>query len=163
MKNIIQKLLEDSILSDREQHSDPTIAKYLKHVPPILLVDEVINVQPGESCMVRSIFGGERWFFECHYPGNPIMPGSLLMELMSQVITIAVSPVNKDNAEKLQTVISHVERIKFHKPVFPNMELITYAEIESKKRSIIKANVWCKSNEELICNCNMVLVLTSFQ
>ena len=40
-KNIIQKLLEDSILSDREQHSDPTIAKYLKHVPPPTVGGEV--------------------------------------------------------------------------------------------------------------------------
>ena len=161
-KHIIQKLINESILSRKVPSTDPIIGNYLNHIPPILLVDEVIDVKAGKSCMVKSTFEDERWFFKCHYPGNPIMPGSLLMELMSQVITIAVSAENNDESQNVQTVISNVEKIKFHKPVFPGTELITYAEIESAKRSIIKGTVWCKSNDELICSSSMVLVLTSF-
>ncbi len=161
-KHIIQRLINESVLSRKVQSTDPIIGKYLNHIPPILLVDEVIDVKAGKSCMVKSTFEVERWFFECHFPGKPIMPGSLLMELMSQVITIAVSPENNNDSRNLQTVISNVEKIKFHKPVFPGTELTTYAEIESIKRSIIKGTVWCKSNDELICNSSMVLVLTSF-
>ena len=161
-RKIIETLVKQSVISQIINNHDPIVGKYLKHTPPILLVDEIVDVQNKEYCLAKSNFDSEKWFFKCHYPGNPIMPGSLLMELMSQVMTIAVTSEKNDNSHKLQTVISQVEKIKFSRPVFPNIEIMTYAEIKTVKRSVIKGSAWCKSNNELICECEMVLVLTSF-
>ena len=156
---IVTSLIANSFFSQKVASSDKSVRKFLNHMPPILLVDEVTHLVPGMLCEAKSKFDQYRWFFDCHYPGNPIMPGSLLMELMSQVMTVALnSDINIEN-KVVNTVISQVEKIKFNKPVFPEMELTIVAEITSLKRSVARGLVTCKSNEELICSCEMVLVV----
>jgi len=154
---IVRSLIENSHLSQKIISSDQFVEKFLEHIPPILLIDEVTDIIPGRSCEVRSKFGRHKWFFDCHYPGKPIMPGSLLMELMSQAMTIALKSNPEINCDVVNTMISRVEKIIFKKPVLPDMELVTFAEIISFKRSIARGFITCKSGEEIVCSCEMIL------
>lgn len=158
---IMETLISQSVLSKINPKKDNIVNKFLQHKPPILLVDEIIDIKPGNYCITNSKFDIDRWFFDCHFPGNPIMPGSLLMELMSQTMTIIVNSENAIKLKGINTVISQVEKIKFLRPVLPKMEILTYAEIISNKRSIVRGAISCKSDDELICSCEMVLFLNS--
>ena len=157
---IVHTLVANSVLSRKFVSSDKTVRNFLDHIPPILLVDEVTDLVPGVRCEARSKFDQSKWFFECHFPDNPIMPGSLLLELMSQVMTIALKSNLSIQDDFVNVVISQVEKIKFNKPVLPEMQLTAVADIISCKRKVARGFVTCKSNEELICSCEMVLVVT---
>ncbi len=77
-------------------------------------------------------------------------------------MTIAVTSEKNDNSHKLQTVISQVEKIKFSRPVFPNIEIMTYAEEIKTVRSVVKVVHGVSRMMNLFVNVRWFLVLTSF-
>lgn len=135
------------------------ISDYLKHKSPILLVDKIIEIIPGEYCQTHLNIKEDMWFFNCHYPDYPVMPGSLLIEAMSQAMTIAITSSKELKNSIDTTLIRSIESIKFYKEVLPNMELIFNASIISSKRGIIKGEIFCKNNNNLICDCSMTIVI----
>ncbi len=68
--------------------ADP-IALGLPHREPFIFVDEVLDVQPGETAMCRKTFPPEEPFFRGHFPGDPLVPGVILTEALAQTAGIA--------------------------------------------------------------------------
>lgn len=68
--------------------SDP-IALGLPHREPFIFVDEVIERVPGESARAVRVFPAATPFFSGHFPGNPIVPGVILVEALAQTAGIA--------------------------------------------------------------------------
>lgn len=57
----------------------------LPHVPPMRLVDEVVDLVPGERCRGLRATRPNDFFFQGHFPGNPVVPACILIELLAQV------------------------------------------------------------------------------
>jgi enoyl-[acyl-carrier protein] reductase II len=139
---------------------DTRISQYLRHVPPILLVDKILDIKPGIECRTSLKLNEDKWFFKCHYPDYPVMPGSLLVEAMSQTMTMVVTSMdefNKDWGGIL--LLSSISNAKFKKEALPGLELIMSAKIDSFKRGIIKGNIICESKGELVCSCDMTIII----
>jgi 3-hydroxyacyl-[acyl-carrier-protein] dehydratase len=89
----------------------------LPHREPFLFLDEVVEIVPGDSARGIKTFGPDEPFFRGHFPGNPIVPGVLLIEALAQIAGIAAS--RPGSALRLAAV----KTMKFPRPVRPAQQV----------------------------------------
>jgi beta-hydroxyacyl-ACP dehydratase FabZ len=99
------------------------IRKILPHRYPFLLVDRVDTVE-ADKIVARKMVTANEPFFEGHFPGNPIMPGVLIVEALAQAGALLVAPqVGFDPARQVIFFMA-IDKVKFRKPVVPGDALI---------------------------------------
>jgi 3-hydroxyacyl-[acyl-carrier-protein] dehydratase len=103
------------------------IQKILPHRPPMLLVDRIIDLVPFESGVgIKNITMNEPCF-RGHFPGNPIMPGVLILEAMAQVGGIAML-YPEENRGKI-ALFGGMENVKFKRTVVPGDQMVMKAHL----------------------------------
>lgn len=118
------------------------IQNILPHRYPFLLVDRILEIEPGKKAVgIKNVTFNEP-FFMGHFPGNPIMPGVLIVEAMAQVAGIMAfrSGVQGDTVYFMS-----IEKAKFRKPVVPGDQL--RLEINTLHQ---RGNVWKFSGNALV-------------
>lgn len=98
---------------------DPT--EILPHRAPFLFIDEILELVPGQSARARWRLPSDASFLSGHFPGQPIMPGVLLIEALAQTGALAVLS-EPDNHGKL-ALFAGIERARFRRPVLPGDEI----------------------------------------
>lgn len=115
------------------------IRKIIPHRYPFLLVDKVIEVEPGVKCVaVKNVTANEP-FFQGHFPQQPIMPGVLIVEALAQTGGIAVALIEKDSGKL--GVFTGISSMKFRKQVVPGDILKLEADVLVYKRGMAKVKV----------------------
>ena len=123
------------------------IQKIIPHRYPFLLVDRIIECTDNRVVGIKNVTINEP-FFQGHFPGNPIMPGVLIIEAMAQVGGVGALNI-KDNLGKLAYFLS-IKEAKFRKPVVPGDQLVMEVEIVKTKLSIMQARGVAKVNGEVV-------------
>lgn len=98
------------------------ILKFLPHRYPFLLVDRVIDIQPGKSIVALKNVTYNESFFEGHFPEIKIMPGVLIVEALAQAGGILLYHSIPDPMKKL-VVLSKIQNARFRKIVTPGDQL----------------------------------------
>jgi beta-hydroxyacyl-ACP dehydratase FabZ len=116
------------------------ILKILPHRYPFLLVDRILEIDPGKRVVgIKNVTFNEE-FFQGHFPGNPVMPGVLIVEAMAQVAGVGLMNSIPETDRKL-LYLTGVDRCKFRRPVVPGDQLRIEAEIVSVKTRLAKCRV----------------------
>ena len=103
------------------------IMNVLPHRYPFLLVDRVTELEPGKRIVgIKNVTRNED-FFNGHFPGNPVMPGVLIVEHAAQVGGILMSK-SIDMEEKL-ALFAAITEVKFRRQVVPGDQLVTEVEL----------------------------------
>ncbi len=113
------------------------IMRIIPHRYPFLLVDKIIEFEPGSSITgIKNVTINEP-FFQGHFPGHPIMPGVLILEGMAQAGGIML--LNQlDNPQDYVAYFASIDNVKFRKPVLPGDTLRYEMKVLSLKKSLSK-------------------------
>ncbi|MBI5195977.1 MAG: 3-hydroxyacyl-ACP dehydratase FabZ [Nitrospirae bacterium] len=118
------------------------IQSLLPHRYPFLLVDRIIELEPGIKAVgIKNVTINEP-FFQGHFPNFPIMPGVLIIEGMAQVAGVLAF---RSGAKGNSVYFMSIEKAKFRKPVFPGDQLKFEIKIIQ-----VRNNVWKLSGEAFV-------------
>lgn len=119
--------------------SNIEIQNIIPHRYPFLLIDKVEEVEPGKRAVAIKNVSINEPFFQGHFPGNPIMPGVLIVEALAQTACVA-GLLLEENKGKLG-VFTGIESMKFRRQVVPGDVLRLEAEFLVFKMGMGKAKV----------------------
>ena len=113
------------------------IMDYMPHRYPFLLVDRVLEIVPGEKIVALKNVTINEPFFQGHFPGNPIMPGVLIVEAMAQAGGILFSSQLK-KGHGLLFYFMGMDKVKFRKMVVPGDQIILEVKIIRQRSKAVK-------------------------
>ena len=125
------------------------IKKIMPHREPFLLIDEVLEVEPGKSIKAIKNVDESEYYFKGHFPQNPIMPGVLMLEAIAQAGAIAVLLL-PENKGKL-ALFAGIDKARFKKIVRPGDKLEIEVEITDFRRNIGKARGTARVGDDVAC------------
>ncbi len=113
------------------------ILETLPHRYPFLLVDRILSLEPGKRVVgLKNVTFNEE-FFQGHFPGNPVMPGVLILEAMAQVGGCLVLAEVADPRSKL-CYLSGIDKARFRRPVVPGDQIVFTVERIGGRQNVIK-------------------------
>lgn len=132
----------------------------IPHRYPFLLVDRILEMKEGDSVVaVKNVTVNEQ-FFQGHFPGNPIMPGVLIIEGMAQAAVYLALKSDRDRPGNKLCLFGGIEKARFKRSVIPG-DMLRYEVKKTRNRGAI----WwldCKATVEgeVACTAVITAVLT---
>jgi len=104
------------------------ILEILPHRYPFLLVDRIVEMEPRKSIVgIKNVTMNEP-FFQGHFPGNPVMPGVLILEAMGQVAAVLFLH-DEDDMKNRFVYFAGADKVRFRRPVVPGDQLRCEIEV----------------------------------
>ena len=125
------------------------IIKILPHRYPFILIDRIDIVEEGKSLIAIKNMTINEPFFQGHFPGQPVMPGVLSLEIMAQAGSFLMLSQIEDPLS-MNMFFSTVESAKFRKPITPGDQLKIHMELVKRKLNLCKFHGKCFVDEVLV-------------
>lgn len=101
---------------------------------PFLMIDEVETYIPGQSATAYKYVDEKEYYFKGHFPGNPIMPGVLIVESLAQTGAVAILSMEENKGKN--ALFGGIDKIRFKKQVTPGDTLKLEVKIIKRKGPI---------------------------
>lgn len=134
------------------------IMKLLPHRYPMLLVDRILEIEPGKRIVgLKNVTANEQ-FFQGHFPGAPVMPGVLIVEAMAQCGAVLALRDMEDRDRKL-FLFGGVDKARFRKQVVPGDQLIMELTVLQRRANTAKLQGIAKVNDAVVAEAELLSVL----
>ena len=134
------------------------IQAMLPHRYPFLLIDRVVEFEPGKrATAIKNVTINEP-FFQGHFPGHPIMPGVLIVEAMAQVGGMLLLGGLEDPDTKVVYFMS-LDNVRFRKPVKPGDQIVFEVEIIQIRGKIAKTRGVARVDGEVVAEAEMAAMV----
>jgi 3-hydroxyacyl-[acyl-carrier-protein] dehydratase len=133
------------------------VIEHLPHRYPFLLVDRVIDCEPGKSIHAYKNISINEPFFLGHFPNFPVMPGVLITEALAQaagILSFKTLGVKPDNSFLFYLV--GVDRARFKKPVTAGDQLHLHVQIQRQMRNIWTYKAEAKVDGEIVAEAGLM-------
>lgn len=101
---------------------------------PFLMIDKVEEFTPGESCIAYKNVCINEWYFQGHFPGQPIMPGVLITEALAQTGAVAILSLEENKGKN--ALFGGIDKLRFKRQVVPGDVLKLEVKIIKRKGPI---------------------------
>ena len=126
------------------------IQRLLPHRYPMLMIDRVINMEPGlRATGIKNVTINEP-FFQGHFPGHPVMPGVLIIEAMAQTAAVVVVTTLGRERDGSVVYFMSIDHARFRKPVLPGDTMYLHVEKQRSRGNVWKFKGLAKVNDVLV-------------
>ena len=136
------------------------IKKLIPHRKPFLFIEECKILKKGKIGESFRVFDETEYFFEGHFPDNPIVPGVVIIEAMAQTAGVVVSE-NLINAKDQSVLFMSINKAKFRKPVLPNYKITFYVELMNNIKNVYKFMGKAYYNDSLVAESEFSAMITT--
>ncbi|HET7260724.1 MAG TPA: 3-hydroxyacyl-ACP dehydratase FabZ [Casimicrobiaceae bacterium] len=136
------------------------IERLLPHRYPMLLVDRVLEWEAAKFIRAIKNVTVNEPFFHGHFPGNPVMPGVLVIESMAQVagLLTMLSDVARQDGSQL-VLFAGIDGARFKRQVVPGDTLLLEAELERAVRGIGRFRTRASVGDQLVCEATLLAAI----
>jgi 3-hydroxyacyl-[acyl-carrier-protein] dehydratase len=136
------------------------ILNYLPHRFPFLLIDRVVSCEPGKNIVAIKNVTINEPYFQGHFPGNPVMPGVMIMEALAQAAAIlSFLSLNRDSTQNLLYYFVGIDKARFKKVVVPGDQLTLDVTMTRKVRGIAKFETVAKVGEDVVAEAELLCTI----
>ena len=126
------------------------IQRLLPHRYPMLMIDRVIDMEPGlRATGIKNVTINEP-FFQGHFPGHPVMPGVLIIEAMAQTAAVVVVTTLARERDGSVVYFMSIDQARFRKPVLPGDTMYLHVEKQRSRGNVWKFTGLAKVNDVLV-------------
>ena len=135
------------------------IKNLIPHRSPFLFIEECKIVKTGKIGESHRVFYKNEYFFEGHFPNNPIVPGVVIIEAMAQTAGVVVSH-SLDQNENKSVLFMSINKAKFRKPVLPNFKIDFRVELINNVKNVYKFSGKAYHEENLVSESEFSAMIT---
>ncbi|GAB3683428.1 3-hydroxyacyl-ACP dehydratase FabZ [Salinisphaera aquimarina] len=140
-----------------DQDDIRTIMRQVPHRFPFLLVDRVLECEPGKSITAIKNVTINEPFFPGHFPGHPVMPGVLILEALAQAgLILGMRTV--DASDGTIVYFAGIDKARFKRQVIPGDQLLLKIVIGSAKKRIWRFDAEAWVGDELACRAQLMAI-----
>ena len=133
------------------------IQEILPHRYPFLMIDRVIEVDPGKTLTAIKNVSVNEPFFEGHFPHYPVFPGVLMLECIAQASAILASlMIDATASGKNVYLFAGVDKARFKRPIGPGDQLFIDVEFVKHVKSLWRCAGTIKVDRELTCSADVL-------
>ena len=133
------------------------IMDIIPHRYPFLLIDTIEELEPGERALGKKCVSVNEPFFQGHFPGNPVMPGVLIMEALAQVGAVAI--LSKPEFKGHTAYFAGIDKARFRQKVVPGDVLMLETTIVKAKGPIGVGKAVAKVNEKVVAEAELTFAI----
>lgn len=130
----------------------------IPHRQPFLLIDTVEEWEPGVRAVAKKCVSYNEPFFGGHFPGEPVMPGVLIVEALAQTGAVAILGMEQNRGKT--AYFAGINAAKFKQKVVPGDVLMLETEIIKQKGPIGVGKAVARVNDKLVCSAELTFAVS---